>query len=226
MLWACWSSPGPSPGCRRERATGGRISARPAPRGCGGFAVSGVQIISVGAAQVAGQDDPGGLLAVRALVAEGAPVASRQLVDDDEGAVEAALGAALGQGLAVVLATPGGSSGEVVRRVLARLTGARLCLSDRFLELLQQSYTGRGQAMPRRMDRLALLPQGAQVWADAAGGEPGWFLEADGVRVVVLPADSPHLAALIDQHLRPLARQGTSPGGPRLVRILRATGIT
>ena len=45
------------------------------------------------------------------------------------------------RGLVVVLAAPGGSGGEVVRRVLARLTGARLVLNDRLLALLEDDFS-------------------------------------------------------------------------------------
>ena len=98
-------------------------------------------------------------------------------------------------------------------------------LSERFLEAMEAEYAARGQAMPRRMDRLALLPQGAQVWPAATGGEPGWMLEAEHGPIAVLPAGSARLGDLIDQHLRPLAPRVTGPGERRLVRTLRATGI-
>ncbi|MGH7415052.1 MAG: molybdopterin-binding protein, partial [Candidatus Rokuibacteriota bacterium] len=134
-------------------------------------------IVTVGAARLGSADDPAGLLVARALLAEGVPVASRQVVDEDETAVEEALrGAVEAASLVVVLAQPGGSSGEVVRRALSRLSGARLVLNDKLLALLEEDFAGRGQAMPRRLDRLALLPQGALLWP--AAGEPAWVLEA------------------------------------------------
>src|SRR5882762_2285205 len=96
-------------------------------------------------------------------------------VDEDETAVEEALRSAVEvASLVVVLAHPGGSSGEVVRRALSRLTGARLVLNDKLLALLEEDFARRGQAMPRRLDRLALLPQGALLWP--AAGEPAWVL--------------------------------------------------
>jgi nicotinamide-nucleotide amidase len=187
--------------------------------------MSGARVLTIGTAQVAGGDDPGGRLVVRALLAEGLPVASRQLVEEDEAALDSALAPQSGPGLVVVLAAPGGSGGELVRRAIARLTGARLVFSARFLEAMEQEYTARGQAMPRRLDRLALLPQGAQVWQSATGGEPGWMVETDHGPIAVLPAGSARPGELVDQHLRPLARRVTGPGERRLVRTLRATGI-
>ena len=136
----------------------------------------GARVLTVGAAHLAGSEDAAGLAMARALLAEGLPVLGRAVVDEDEGALEASLRAALETaGLVVVLAASGGSSGEIVRRVVARLAEARLVLSERMLSALEEDFSRRGQAMPRRLDRLALLPQGAQVWPGPAG-EPGWAL--------------------------------------------------
>ncbi len=182
-------------------------------------------IITVGAAQLGSADDPAGLLVARALLAEGVPVASRQVVDEDETAVEEALRGALeAASLVVVLAQPGGSSGEVVRRALSRQSGARLVLNDKLLASLEEEFARRGQAMPRRLDRLALLPQGAVLWP--AAGEPAWVLETKRAVVAVLPAGSVALASLVDAQLRPLARQRRGTGETTVLRTLHTTGLS
>jgi nicotinamide-nucleotide amidase len=181
-------------------------------------------IVTVGAAQLGAADDPAGLLVARALQADGVPVASRQVVDEDETAVEEALRGALeAASLVVVLAHPGGSSGEVVRRALSRLTGARLVLNEKLLALLEEDFARRGQAMPRRLDRLALLPQGAVLWSGA--GEPAWMLEGKRAAVAVLPAGSAGLASLVDQPLRTLARQRSTARESTVLRTLHTTGL-
>jgi molybdopterin-biosynthesis enzyme MoeA-like protein len=110
--------------------------------------VSGAWIVTVGAAQLGAADDPAGMMVARALLAEGVPVASRQVVDEDETAVEEALrGAVEAAALVVVLAQPGGSSGEVVRRALSRLGGARLVLNDKLLASMEEDFARRGQAI-------------------------------------------------------------------------------
>jgi PncC family amidohydrolase len=195
----------------------------------------GVRIVTVGVAEIAGRDDAAGLAVARALRADGVPVASRAVVDEDEAALEGALGPALdGGGVIVVLAPPGGSAGDIVRRVLARLAGVRLVLSDRLLELLEADFARRGRALPRRLERLALLPQGAQLWtapssggvASTPAGSPGWALEVRGALVAVLPLDAPDLSALIEQHLRPAVRDRVGTGGIALVSLLRTTGVS
>jgi competence/damage-inducible protein CinA-like protein len=194
------------------------------------------RVVTVGMAEVGGGDDAAGLAVARALRAEGVPVTARVVVDEDEAALEAVLGPALDQpGLVVVLAPPGGSAGDVVRRVLARLAGVRLVLSERLLRLLEDDHARRGRALPRRLERLALLPQGAQLWASpadatapsegAASGGAGWVLEIRGALVAVLPLDAPDLGALVEQHLRPAARERVGAGGVALVRVLRTAGL-
>jgi nicotinamide-nucleotide amidase len=187
--------------------------------------MSGAWILTVGAAQLGTSDDPAGLMVARALLAEGLPVASRQVVDEDETAVEEALRSAVqAASLVVVLAQPGGSSGEVVRRALSRLSGARLVLQDKLLAALEEEFARRGQAMPRRLDRLALLPQGALLWP--AGGEPAWVLETGRAAVAVLPAGSALLSSLVESHLRPLARQRLGTGESTVLRTLHTTGLS
>ena len=185
----------------------------------------GARVVTVAAAHLAGSEDAAGLAVARAIQAEGLPVMGREVVDEDEGALEAALRVGLETpGLVVVLAAPGGSTGEIVRRVVARLAEARLVLSERLLAALEADFSRRGQAMPRRLDRLALLPQGAQVWPGPAG-EPAWALEVGKRLVAVLPVGSPHLAAVMEEQLRPALRQRLGAGEAAVLRTLRTTGL-
>jgi nicotinamide-nucleotide amidase len=187
--------------------------------------VSAAHVLTVASAPLGG-DDPAGRLVVRALLREGMPVVSRQIVDESEAALEPALAAALATGgLVVVLAPAGGSSGDIVRRTLARLAGARLILNEKLHALLQADYAGRGQAMPHRLDRLALLPQGAELWA-APSGEPAWTVQARGAVVVVLPLGSAHLGELTEDRLRPLARGRLGGAEPSILRTLLTTGLS
>jgi nicotinamide-nucleotide amidase len=153
------------------------------------------------------------------LVAAGIPVAGRVLVDEDEAALEQALGA---EGLAVVVAGPGGSAGDVVRRVIARVSGTRLVLQERMLSALEDAYRRRDRPLPRRAERLALLPQGATVWP-ADDADPAWLLQAAHAAFVVLPPGA--IAPNVAQHLVEFAR---SLAGSRRVmtRILRTAGAS
>ncbi len=172
-----------------------------------------------------GADDRAAREVARALAALGALVVSRHIVDPSEEALEPALRGALeAGGLTVVLAEPGGSAGELVPRVIARITGARLVLNERRLALLESSFAQRGQAMPRRLDRLGLLPKGALLLPSTPDGWDGWSLARKNGIVVVLPVGSPHLGSMVNDFLK--ASAGFSAEESVVQRVLLTTGLS
>src|SRR2546426_2342214 len=176
-------------------------------------------IVTVGAMPSPGAD---GAAVAAALGAAGVAVVSRVFVEDDEGALERALGS--DEALTVVLAGGGGSAGDIVRRVLARVTGARLVLNDRLLTTLQERYRRLDRPLPRRAERLALLPQGATVWV-TADAEAGWAMES-GQRAFAVLARDATLQTTIAQHLTSFARDWAGGRGTSVVRTLRTAGLT
>lgn len=179
-------------------------------------------VVTVGGASSAALADPEVAAVAAALTEAGVAVVSRTAIDDDEGALERAL--APDDGLTVVLAGGGGNAGDIVRRVLARAAGRHLVLSERFLAALEERYRRLDRPVPRRAERLALLPQGAVVWP-ADEGEPGWALEAGARAFAVLVRDG-GLQSLVHQHLVPFARARFAGRGVVLVRTLRTAGVT
>jgi nicotinamide-nucleotide amidase len=90
------------------------------------------------------------------------------------------------------------------------------------LSALEDAYRRRDRPLPRRAERLALLPQGATVWP-ADDGDPAWLLQAAHAAFVVLPpgAVSPNVAHHLVEFARSLA------GTRRVVtRILRTAGAS
>ena len=180
---------------------------------------AGVRLVAIGSPLVAVDDDAAAVAA--ALADGGVGLESRTVVDEDEAALERAL--APPAPLTVVVAGPGGSTGDVARRVLARASGTRLVLNDRMLAALQALHRRRDRPLPRRDERLALLPQGATVWA-RPDGEPAWALESEAAAWVVLPRGglAPDTAAL----LLDLARARLGRSAALAVRTLRTAGVT
>jgi nicotinamide-nucleotide amidase len=175
-------------------------------------------IVTVGAMPSPGAD---GAAVAGALGAAGLAVASRVFVEDDEGALERALGA--DEALTVVLAGGGGSAGDIVRRAVARVTGARLVLNERLLTTLQERYRRLDRPLPRRAERLALLPQGATVWV-TADAEAGWAMES-GQRAFAVLARDATLHTMLARHLTPFARDWAGARGAAAVRTLRTAGL-
>ena len=167
-------------------------------------------------------DDRAAREVARALAANGALVDSRHVVDASEAALEPALRGALeAGGLTVVLCESGGSAGELVPRVMARITGARLILNERRLALLESSFAERGQAMPRRLDRQALLPKGAVLLPAAPDG---WSLARKNGVVVVLPLGFPHLGSMLSDFLN--GSTGRPVEEAVVQRVLLTTGLS
>ena len=181
-------------------------------------ATSGVRLVGVAADAASGGDPTAPAQA--ALVAAGVPVDGRVLVDDDEPVLERALGS--DAALTVVVAGPGGSAGETVRRVLARLSGTRLVLNDRMLSALEASYRRHDQPLPRRAERQALLPQGASPWP-ADEGEPAWSVETPRGAFAVVPRGTP--SAALAAQLIEFARARIGARGV-VTRTLRTAGVS
>ena len=99
----------------------------------------GVRLVAIGSPLAALDDDAAAVAA--ALATGGVSLESRTVVDEDEAALERTLTPPTP--LTVLVAGPGGSTGDVVRRVLARVTGARLALNDRMLAALQEVHRRR-----------------------------------------------------------------------------------
>jgi nicotinamide-nucleotide amidase len=177
-------------------------------------------VVTVGVPPAAELPDLEGAAVAAALAEAGLPVASRVAIEDDEPALERAL--APGDGLTVVIA--GAGAGDLVRRVLARAIGARLVLNERFLAALEERHRRLDRPLPRRAERLALLPQGAQAWT-ADDGEPGWLVE-DGARAFAVLARDGGLRAVLAQHLVPYARLRAAGRGAVIVRTLRTAGVS
>jgi nicotinamide-nucleotide amidase len=181
------------------------------------MAVSAVRIVSAGA-PVAGGGHPDVTAMAATLADAGVPVGAHVLIDDDESALEEAL--RLG-GVTAIVADVGGSAGDSVRRVLARITGARLLLSERMRALLEAHYARLDRPVPRGAERLALLPQGAVV---ANGDAPVWTLETDACAWIVFLRG--RVSEAVDATLVPLARERLGARGAVAVRTLKTAGVS
>jgi nicotinamide-nucleotide amidase len=156
-----------------------------------------------------------------ALEAAGMPIAARVYVEDDEAALEQAL--APEAVMTVVVAGPGGSPGDVVRRAIARATATRLVLNERMLAALEKHHRRRDRPLPRRAERLALLPHGVTLWT-TDGGEPGWVVESAGAAFVVLPRGQ--IDRALADHLTAYARERLGGRPAVIVRTLKTAGVS
>ncbi|HEV8307797.1 MAG TPA: nicotinamide-nucleotide amidohydrolase family protein [Methylomirabilota bacterium] len=159
----------------------------------------------------------------RWLQRHGVPVRGRRVVPADEAEAERALREAVAAG-GLVVCLGEGEGAAVARQALARLLGTRLVLSDRALDAVSSAFARRGQAMPRRAEGLALVPQGTAVLVSAVGDEPGLLAEVPGGLVAILPNETRQALGLAREHLLSrLARPGGEP--VTVVHTLRLVGL-
>jgi nicotinamide-nucleotide amidase len=175
--------------------------------------LTAARLVAIGAPLAADEE----AAVTAALASAGVPLEARMVVDEDEAALERALAA---RGLLTVILTGAGvSAADVARRTVARLTGARLVLHDRMLAALEEAHRRRDRPLPRREERLALLPQGAAVWP--GDGEMAWSLETPDATYVVLGRPGPPVLA----ELTAMARRGGAGRAAVAVRTLRTAGV-
>ena len=91
------------------------------------------------------------------------------------------------------------------------------------LAALQEQYRRRDRPLPRRAERLALLPQGAVPWISPET-DPAWMLEAAGRVLVVIPRGA-DVAEIVARHLLPFILSRSTPGQAVLMRTLRTAGV-
>jgi nicotinamide-nucleotide amidase len=181
--------------------------------------IPGVRLVAIGSPLAAFDGD---LAVVAAALADGGiALESRTVVDEDESALERVLTPPAP--LTIIVTGPAGSTGDVARRVLARVMGTRLVLNDRMLAALDEVHRRRDRPLPRRDERLALLPQGATVWA-RSDGEPAWILESSTAAWALVSRGG--LTADIVGLLLDLARTRLGGGAAIAVRTLRTAGVT
>jgi len=97
-------------------------------------------------------------------------------------------------------------------------------LNERLLTALQDRYRRLDRPLPRRAERLALLPQGATVWV-TADAEAGWAMEC-GQRAFAVLARDAALQSMIARHLTPFARDWAGARGAAAMRTLRTAGLS
>jgi nicotinamide-nucleotide amidase len=179
----------------------------------------GVRLVTIAPPLAAADEDAAAV--ATALAAAGVVVESRVIVDEDDAALERAVASAAA--LTVLLVGPGGSTADVARRVVARVTGRQLVLNERMLAALEEQYRRRDRPLPRRDERLALLPQGAQVWP-VSDGDPAWALETETAAWLMLPRSAP--APEMTPRLVDLARTRLAHGAGLAARTLRTVSVS
>ncbi|MFS8637372.1 MAG: CinA family nicotinamide mononucleotide deamidase-related protein, partial [Gemmatimonadota bacterium] len=158
----------------------------------------------------------------------GVRVARRATVGDDEEDIVRAVREALDRtGAVVCTGGLGPTSDDLTRPAVARVFGRRLRLDEDALARIRARFAELGREMPERNRVQAELPEGATVFPNDWGTAPGFALEDDAGRfVVVLPGVPLEMERIFDAYALPFLRRRWPEGARPLVhRVLRTTGI-
>lgn len=188
-----------------------------------------VEIVTIGDELLLGTTvDTNAVFLARALGEIGVPIARRATVADDEDEIADAVRQALERTGGVI--TTGGlgpTADDLTRPVLARLFGRQLREDPAIVAALHALWAsrGRGGALPPSNLQQALVPEGAEVLANAQGTAPGLRLtDEQGRWVIMLPGVPRELRHMTTTHIVPwLAERGS--GTVLRSRTVRTTSI-
>ena len=187
-----------------------------------------VEIVTIGDELLLGTTvDTNAVFLARALGEIGVPIARRATVADDPDEITDAVRQALERTGGVI--TTGGlgpTADDLTRPVLARLFGRELHEDPEIVAALHALWASRGRgALPASNLQQALVPDGAEVLANAQGTAPGLRLtDEQGRWVIMLPGVPRELRHMTTAHIVPwLSARG---GGTVLrSRTVRTTSI-
>ncbi|MGE5414824.1 MAG: competence/damage-inducible protein A [Syntrophomonadaceae bacterium] len=155
----------------------------------------------------------------------GIPVVRKSVVGDDPAVIADELTHAAR--FARFLFTTGGlgpTADDVTVAAVAAWLGAPLSRSEAFLEKMRERFARRGFEMPACNAKQADFIVGARVLENPRGTAPGFWVERDGVEVVVLPGVPSEMREIMEESVLPVLRErGGGVVGRR--RVLRIAGM-
>ena len=154
----------------------------------------------------------------------GLPLGSVRMLPDDRGVLREAFAAARERST-VVLATGGlgPTHDDLSREGLADALGEELSEDPALIDVLERRFSAYG-TMPATNRRQALLVPSAEALPNPIGSAPGWWVDRDGVVVVLMPGVPSEMRRMWAEQVRPrLEARFALP--PLATRTVKAFGI-
>ncbi len=184
-----------------------------------------VELLSIGAELLLGETvDTNAAFLGRELAMLGLPLSAARMLPDDRRALREAFAEARVRS-SVVLATGGlgPTHDDLSREGLADALGEDLTEHPALMATLEQRFRAFG-AMPAANRRQAMLVPSAESLPNPIGSAPGWWVERDGVIVVLMPGVPSEMRRMWADQVRPrLATRFALP--PLAMRTVKAFGI-
>jgi nicotinamide-nucleotide amidase len=183
------------------------------------------ELLSIGAELLLGETvDTNAAFLGAELASLGLPLSAVRMLPDDRGVLREAFVAARGRS-SVVLATGGlgPTHDDLSREGLADALGEELTEDPRLLAELEERFRAFGP-MPAANRRQALRVPSADSLPNPIGSAPGWWVDAGGIVIVLMPGVPSEMRRMWAEQVRPrLATRFALP--PLTMRTVKAFGI-
>ena len=156
----------------------------------------------------------------------GIAVVRKAVVPDDPGEIARELSCASETaGWIFLTGGLGPTADDVTVSAVAAWMGVPVHRDERFVSAMRERWEGRrGIRMPSVNEKQGDVPEGARVLENPRGTAPGFWLEKDGVQIVILPGVPSEMREIFEQRVGPELGRG---GGAQVTkrRVLRIAGI-
>lgn len=157
---------------------------------------------------------------------------SRQGTVPDGEPIREALSEAFGRSdILIVTGGLGPTTDDVTREITAELLGRKLFLHEETLGRIKERCRRRGFTFQDRMERQAMVPEGADVFPNNHGTAPGLHIPPTGEhstatpRLFLLPGPPRELQPMALEYLLPLLEKLSSGEGRPACRVYRVVGM-
>ena len=188
-----------------------------------------IELVTVGTELLLGfTHDTNAAVFARTMAPVGARVVRRATVADDPDSIRAAVGEALDRtGFAVVSGGLGPTTDDITREAVAEELGLELSVDQTVLSDIEARFARfRPGPMPESNRKQALVPEGAEVLANAFGTAPGLWIATNRGTVVLLPGVPREFKALTEEHLVPRLAALADSESVIVSHTLRTTGVS
>jgi len=183
------------------------------------------ELLSIGAELLLGETVDTNAAHIGAELAQvGMPLRSARMLPDDRAVIANAFVEAR-EHSALVIATGGlgPTHDDLTREGLADALGEQLAPDPALMSALEERFGGIG-AMPETNRRQGMRVRSADALANPIGSAPGWWVDRDGVVVVLMPGVPSEMRRMWADEVRPrLAERFGLP--PLTIRTVKSFGI-
>ena len=123
-------------------------------------------------------------------------------VDDDPKRLSLTLLLALSRSDAVILSGGlGPTDDDLTKETAAKVLGLKLTEDKKVLEHLENYFAKKGEKLPEKAKKQAMVIKGAKVLYNQNGTAPGFIVEKDGKAVVILPGPYNELTEMFEKYV-------------------------